>query len=103
MAIPKKKSIQNKPVGNIDWKRELVMTFSNGRSMLSSKKIERFVVFTTFLIITIVYIIMNIRTLESFDLVEILGIWFAYIGVHSFINQRDRRMDREQNRPDSIE
>lgn len=100
MALPKKKPIS---VGNINWKREVVMTFSNNKSLLSSKKIERFIVFTTFLIITVSYIIINIRTIEAFDLVEILGIWFAYIGVHSFINQRDRRMDIEQNRPDSIE
>ena len=39
---------------------EVILTFSNKKSLLSSKKIERFIVFNVFLVLTILYVWKNI-------------------------------------------
>lgn len=80
---------------NIDYLYELIMTFSNRRSLFSSKKIERFIVFWVFLITTIIYISINIRTIESWDFVEISALWLAYGGYNSLMSLRDKKADRE--------
>lgn len=100
MALPKKKPIS---VGNINIRKELLLTFSDKKSMLSSKKIERFIIFVFFLTMTAIYMIMNIRTMEAWDFVEITALWLGYGFGSSLVSQRDRRMDIEHNRPDSIE
>lgn len=77
----------------IDFVYEFIMTFSNKKSLFSSKKIERFIVFWTFLIITMVFIIINIRTLEAWDFVEIVALWLAYGGYNSLMTLRDKKVD----------
>lgn len=71
------------------------MTFSNGKSIFSSKKIERFIVFWTFLILTVVYISMNFSRLEAWDMVEITMLWLGYSGYNSLMSLRDRKLDRD--------
>lgn len=93
------KGIQNnspkKP--KIDYWYEFIMTFSNRRSLFSSKKIERFVVFWTFLIVTMVYMYMNIRTLDAWDFVEISALWLMYGGYNSLMNLRDKKLSKERD------
>jgi len=91
------------PKKKIDWGWEIIMTFSNQKSMLYSKKIERFIIFWVFLIITIIYVIRNIDNLEAFDMVEILAIWLAAASFNSIMSNRDRKLEVEQNKPDNIE
>ncbi len=78
----------------IDFVYEFIMTFSNKKSLFSSKKIERFIVFWTFLIITTSFIIINIRTLEAWDFVEIVALWLAYGGYNSLMSLKDRKSDK---------
>ena len=75
----------------IDYKKELIMTFSNQKSLFSSKKIERFVVFITFLVLTVVFIAMNIHEMESMEFIEVIGLWLAYGGYNSFMNLKDKK------------
>ena len=80
----------------IDYLYELIMTFSNRKSLFSSKKIERFIVFWVFLITTVVFISINIKTMEAWDFVEVLALWLAYGGYNSLMSLRDKRIDRNQ-------
>lgn len=75
----------------VDYKKELIMTFSNQKSLFSSKKIERFVVFITFLVLTVVFIAINIHEMESMEFIEVIGLWLAYGGYNSFMNLKDKK------------
>ena len=77
----------------VDYFKELIMTFSNRKSLFSSKKIERFIVFNVFIILTIIYVFKNLSTLDSFEFVQIIGIWLAYGGYNSLMNLRDRKFE----------
>lgn len=85
----------------INYWREFVLTFSNKKSLFSSKKIERAIVFNVFLVITVIYVVKNIHELEPMDLVEITGLWLVYGGYNSVMNYRDRKMEKESSNPDS--
>jgi len=85
----------------IDYKKELIMTFSNQKSLFSSKKIERFVVFFTFLILSVVFISLNIHEMESMEFIEVIGLWLAYGGYNSFMNLKDRKGSQAANTDDS--
>jgi hypothetical protein len=77
----------------INYWREFVMTFSNQKSLFSSKKMERFVVFWTFLSLTVYYIVKNIHEMDSLEFIEVIGLWLAYGGYNSMLNLRDRKID----------
>jgi len=85
----------------INYWKEFILTFSNKKSLFSSKKIERAIVFNVFLVITVIYVIKNIHELEPLDLVEITGLWLVYGGYNSVMNYRDRKMEKETSDPDS--
>jgi hypothetical protein len=85
----------------INYWKEFILTFSNKKSLFSSKKIERAIVFNVFLVITVIYVIKNIDELEPFDLVEITALWLVYGGYNSVMNYRDRKMEKETSNPDS--
>jgi len=89
MSTEKKPKLELEP---INYWRELVLTLSNKKSLFSSKKIERSIVFTTFLIITVIYLVKNIHELKPIELVEITGLWLVYGGYNSVMNYRDRKM-----------
>jgi len=76
----------------INYWREFVLTFSNKKSLLSSKKIERFIAFNTFLIISVIYLIKHMEHLTPENLIEIIGVWLTYGGYNSFMNYRDKKI-----------
>ena len=69
------------------------MTFSTRKSLFSSKKIERFIVFWVFLILTIVYVSMNFTRLEAWDMVEITALWLTYSGYNTLMTLRDKKIN----------
>lgn len=85
----------------VNYWKEFILTFSNKKSLFSSKKIERAIVFNVFLVITVIYVVKNIHELEPMDLVEITGLWLVYGGYNSVMNYRDRKMEKESSNPDS--
>lgn len=93
MAVEHAKKEKKHQPKNINFSRELLMTFSNQKSLLSSKKIERFVIFVTFLVLTVVYIVKNMQEMNSMEFIEVIGLWLAYGGYNSFMNIRDRKVD----------
>jgi len=87
----KKKS--NNSSENINYLKELILTFSNKKSFFSSKRIERFIVFNVFLVLTVIYVVRNIEDLDSFGFIQIVGLWLAYGGYNSLMNLRDRKFE----------
>lgn len=83
----------------INYRRELLLIFSNKKSLFSSKKIERSIVFIVFLVITVIYLIRNIEDLEALDFVQVVGLWLVYGGYNSMMNYRDRKMENGVNDP----
>lgn len=78
-----------------DFWHEMMMTFSGKKSMLSSKKIERFIVFSVFLTLTIIYLGMRMRTMEPLDFIQVIGLWLGYGGWNSFVGLREKKIDNE--------
>jgi hypothetical protein len=85
----------------INYWEELKLTFTTRKSLLSSKKIERFVVFVVFLILTIVFIGINIRKLSALEFVELTALWLVYGGYNTLMNLRDKKLNKEQNEQES--
>jgi len=85
---------KNDLYGNKSLWQEFLLTFSNQKSLLSSKKIERFITFLVFLTLSIIYISFNIRTMSAFDFIQILGIWLSYAGFNTF---QLRKQQEDQN------
>ncbi len=85
-----------KDTNKIDYFKEFVYTFSNRKSLFSSKKIERFIVFNVFLVLTIIYVVKNINTLDSMSFIEIIGVWLFYGGYNSLMNLRDKKLSNNQ-------
>lgn len=83
---------QKKETGFFD---EVIMTFSNNKSMLSSKKIERFIVFNCFLVLTFYYVFINIDEIDARSFIEIIGVWLFYGGYNSFMSLRDKKLSNQ--------
>lgn len=86
-----KNSYNTPPIGSINYWQELLLTFSNKKSLFSSKKIERFVVFFTFLSVTIIYLFKNIHEIKPLEFVEVIALWLVYGGYNSLMNLRERK------------
>jgi hypothetical protein len=93
------KKNEQQPKKESNFTDEVILTFSNKKSLLSSKKIERFIVFNVFLVLTVLYVWKNIDTLEARDFIEITLVWLAYGGYNSFMNLKDRKMENESSTP----
>ena len=94
---------EQKPEGKkVNLFKELIWTFSDKKSLFSSKKIERAIVFMTFLTLTIIYLINNLHELESLELVEITALWLAYGGYNSAMNYRDRKLEKNTNPEEEV-
>ena len=84
---------QTEPDDKINYFKELILTFSNKKSFFSSKRIERFIVFNVFLVLTVMYVVKNIDDLDSFGFIQIVGLWLAYGGYNSLMNLKDRKFE----------
>lgn len=82
-----------KPDEKINYFKELILTFSNKKSFFSSKRIERFIAFNVFLVLSVIYIVKNIDDLDSLGFIQIVGLWLAYGGYNSLMNLRDRKFE----------
>jgi len=73
--------------------KELVLTWSSKQSLLSSKKVERFVVVTNMLLLTDAYVLyrvfMSSTDFAAFDFMLIIGGWVTYGGYSMKQSQKD--------------
>lgn len=74
---------------NLIW--ELILTFSNKKSLFASKRIERFIVFSTMLWATVIYLHYHIKTLTSTEFMAIVIGWLGYGGFTMVQNSKDRK------------
>jgi hypothetical protein len=74
---------------------ELLNTFSNKKSFLSSKRIERFFIFSVMLILTIIFITKSIIacTLGATDFMIIIGSWLGYGGWTTTQISKDKKIE----------
>lgn len=74
---------------------ELIKTFTGKKSLFSSKRIERFLVFSAMLVLTIVYAVTNIKncSLSAIDFAVILGVWMTYAGFNTIKIKKDNTED----------
>lgn len=76
---------------NIKWFFiELIKTFSNQPSFFASKRIERSFLFTTALVLTIIYFSYHVKTMQSTDMLLIVGMLFAYAGYTTNIMRKEK-------------
>lgn len=73
--------------------KELLSTFSNKPSLLSSKRIERFAVFSSMLLSTLGFIGYHIFvcSLTATDLILIVATWLGYAGFNTLQINKDKR------------
>lgn len=100
MAMEHAKKGRSHAQKKLDLSKELLMTFSNQKSLLSSKKIERFIIFITFITLTIIYIAKNLHEMDSMEFIEVIGIWLAYGGYNSFMNMKDKTINQSSEPTD---
>jgi magnesium-transporting ATPase (P-type) len=102
-ASQNKKIVLKKEEKKFNLKREFLLTFSNEKSLISSKKLERGIVFYTFLFLSIFFIIKKFPELDSFSFIEILAVWLAYGGYNTYQNYRDMKNVRQDRKESQIE
>ena len=72
---------------------ELVLTFSSRPSLLSSKKLERFVLFINSLVLVNYYFFSKIATLSTTEMVTIVAMLFGYAGYSTYRTYKDKGSD----------
>jgi hypothetical protein len=79
---------------------EVLKTFSSEHSWLSSKRIERALLFTAALFLIVRYTLKHIPTMSSSDLLIIVGPLFIYAGYNtSVIRTEKKKKEHENNEP----
>jgi uncharacterized membrane protein len=76
--------------------QEFLLTFSTKKSFFSSKKLERFVVFSVFLLLTVVFLLIRIKTLTSIEFIEVVGLWLVYGGYNTLQTIREKKLEKEE-------
>lgn len=75
---------------------ELAGTFSNKKSFLSSKRIERFLAFTNMLVLTNIFVLRTLErnALTTIDFMIIVGGWLSYVGFIIVKSRQDQDKDK---------
>lgn len=70
---------------------EWLRTFSNEPSALSSKRLERFAVFTTMLLLTIIFVVNSIFkcSISAAELIIVVATWLGYAGFNTIQIKKD--------------
>lgn len=92
MLEAEKVSEEKDPViSNGKLKSEWFRSFSSrGTNIISTRKVERAIIFITLLTLTIIYISIKMLDLSTLEFIEILGVWLAYGGFQSHQITRER-------------
>lgn len=82
----------------IKWvSNEILNTFSNKKSFFSSKRIERFLIFSLMISLTVLFVVKSIITcaLGATDFIIIIGTWLGYGGWNTTQISKDKKNDSE--------
>ena len=69
---------------------ELVLTLSHTKSLFSSKRLERWSLFTTALSMCIIYFIMHLKTITVPEMLGIVGVLLGYAGFTMTKTEKDK-------------
>ncbi len=69
---------------------ELVLTLSHGKSLLSSKRLERFALFSTAIVMCITYFVMHLETITVTEMLGIVGVLLGYAGFTMTKTEKDK-------------
>lgn len=88
---------------NLSLLYEWILTFSNKKSLLSSKRIERFLVFTAMLTLSCAFLIKAIWTctMTATDLMIVVSLWLGYAGFNTIQVKKDT--DKKEVVDDSVQ
>ncbi len=76
--------------------QELISTFSVSKSFFSSKKIERFIIFTNVLIIVNVWCYYDIKNSDVTDMILLISTLLAYGGWNTTQIRKDKLDNTQQ-------
>lgn len=76
---------------------ELLLTFSNKKSRISSKRIERCIAFTLLCTLTCFFIYHNRNTLTATDFLIITGPLGIYAGWNTWNLLKDKKIENEKD------
>ena len=76
--------------------QELISTFSVSKSFFSSKKIERFIIFTNVLIIVNVWCYYHIKNSDVTDMILLISTLLAYGGWNTTQIRKDKLDNTQQ-------
>ena len=80
--------------------KELILTFSDGKSLFSSKRIERFAIFSSMLITSIIFLLYRVGNCEKFtssDLMIVVVGWLGYAGFNVIQSNKNKPEDINEN------
>jgi small neutral amino acid transporter SnatA (MarC family) len=85
---------------NLSLVYEWLLTFSNKPSFFASKKIERFVILASMLVLTDLFLLKAIWTcsITSTDLMIVVGGWLTYAGFGMIQNRKDKQQQSVENK-----
>ncbi len=77
---------------------EWIKTFSNKASFLSSKRIERFVIFSTMLLLTIVFLGKGIFecSILATDFAIVVTLWLGLAGFNTIQGRKDKNGEADK-------
>lgn len=83
----------------MNYLQELLKTFSSQKSFFSAKRIERFVLFTLAIIVSLIYIVYCIKheSLTLADVMAISGTFFVYAGYNTIMTEKAKDKKIEEN------
>ncbi|MFA9215391.1 MAG: hypothetical protein ACEQSR_16385 [Candidatus Methylacidiphilales bacterium] len=77
---------------------EWLRTFSNQPSAVSSKRLERFAVFTSMLLLSIYFVINSILkcSISAAELMIVVGTWLGYAGFNTIQIKKDNESNENK-------
>lgn len=81
---------------------DLYATLSNNKSFLSSKRIERLVLFWAAVGISVCYVYYNRTTITTTEIIMICTMLFGYAGFNTVMGNKDKKDDKTATQTDKI-
>ena len=81
---------------------QLYATLSNNKSFLSSKRVERMILFNAALGIAVCYVWYNRADITTGEVIAISGTLFGYAGFNTIMGTQDKKIDKAAAQTDKI-
>ena len=81
---------------------ELYATLSNDKTFLSSKRIERLVLFWAAVLIATCYVFYNRADIATIEIISICTMLFGYAGFNTVMGNKDKKDDKASAQVDKV-